>query len=340
MVVSIDPHGVQALSTATLGVAALIEADGDALQGEVDAVDHLVGRRPDLRGRVAAVTGDLAELAGWAREVVLRFLEDERPINAMRELGYWLPDFSRLGWDADLTPGENLERTARSDELGSFVLGTGEGTLERYRRFPVYVLREGAPVPSLAPTKPVTVFRGVPMVDHPSGIVVPQYSLADPAVEQLRQIAAGPTFSRPGDRTFVVDPKYGSPPTWARIGGRSLSVVGAGLSVYDGYRMQWERDAIENPDWSTGQRVASASYSAAWEGGGAVGGGIAGAKVGAFVGSFIPIPVVGTAGGAIVGGAIGAFVGSKAGRWAGDGAKEAAGWLGDTVKGAWNSLFG
>jgi hypothetical protein len=338
VVVSIDPDGVLALSTATLAVSANLTRSGTALQGEIDAVDHLVGWRPVFTGRVDATAGDLAELAGWARELVITYVDDERPIQQLATLGFWLPDFSKLGWDADLTAGQNLDKTARSDEFGAFVLGTSGALLDRYRRFSMFVPREGAPLPSLNLPRPDVQWRGRPFVTLPNGLVVPQGSSVDPEVRRLAAVADD--WHQPGKPTFVTNPGLGRPPTWARVGGKALGVVGIGLTVYDSYMSQWEQDAKYHPEWGTGERVASAGYNAVTEGGGAVAGGIVGAQIGATVGSFIPIPIVGTLGGALVGGAIGAFVGSKAGKAVGQGLKEGAEFVGDKIGDAWNSLFG
>jgi hypothetical protein len=338
MAVSIDPDGVVALSAATSGVAAVLQEAGANLQTEVDRVDHLVGRRPVLSTRTTEVAGDLAEVAGWAHQIVIRYVDDERPLRELATLGFWLPDFSKLGWDPSRTAGENIERAARSDEAGAFVLGTAGALLERYRRFALSVPRPGVPLPSLALPAPDDVWHGRPYVRAPSGLLVPQGVTLDPYAQRL---AAAADDWYPANRpTFVTDPGLGRPPTWARTSGRALGVLGTGLTLYDSYASQWEHDATYHPEWGTGERVASAAYNTATEGGGAVAGGLIGAKIGAAAGSFIPIPVVGTVGGAIVGGAIGAFVGSKAGKAVGRALKEGAEALGDKIGDAWNSVFG
>ncbi|MBO3085129.1 hypothetical protein [Cellulomonas fengjieae] len=326
------------MSAATLLVAQGLSRSAATLQSEIDAVDHLVGRRPVFTGRVDATAGDLAELAGWARELVITYVDDERPIQQLATKGFWLPDFSKLGWDGNKTAGENLEKTARSDEFGAFVLGTAGALMERYRRFSLHVPRHGSPLPSLNLPRPDVEWRGKPFVTLPNGLVVPQGSMADPEVKRLAKLADD--WHQPGKPTFVTNPGLGRPPTWAKIGGRTLGALGAGLTVYDSYMSQWEQDEKYHPEWSTGQRVASAGYNAATEGGGAVAGGLLGAQLGATVGSFVPIPFVGTVGGAIVGGAIGAFVGSKAGKAVGQGLKEGAEVVGEKIGSAWKSVFG
>lgn len=338
MAVTIDPDGVVALSAATSTVAAGLQQAGKDLQAQIDRVDHLVGRRPALGRSCDDVAGDLAEIAGWAHQIVLRFVDDERPLQELATLGFWLPDFSKLGWDPSKTAGENIEKTARSDELGAFVLGTSGALLERYRRFAVSLPRPGSQLPSLTLPDPAEIFQGKPYARTPSGILVPQGVTLD---AQARRIVEAADDWYPANRpTLVTDTSLGRPPRWARVGGRTLGVLGTGLTLYDAWASQWEQDAKYHPEWGTGERVASAAYNTATEGGGAVAGGIIGAKLGAAAGSFIPIPVVGTVGGAIVGGAIGAFVGSKAGKAAGRVLKEGAEAVVDKIGDAWNSLFG
>lgn len=338
MPVSIDPDAVLAMSAATLVISGDLTQDAQAIQRDVDSVDHLVGRRPVFTSRIDATAGDLAELSGWARDLVVQFVDDERPLSQLLTAGFWLPDFSKLGWDASKSASNNLENTARSDEFGAFVLGTGAALMERYRRFSLTVPRPGVPLPSLDLPAPDDVWRNTPYVKTPSGLLVPQVSSASPTVRNLA--GAADDWYQPGRPTLVQDPGLGRPPTWARVGGKALGVAGAGLTLYDSYMNQWEQDAKYHPEWSTGERVASATYNAATEGGGAVAAGIVGAQIGAWAGSFVPIPVVGTVGGAIIGGAIGAFVGSKAGKAVGTGLKEGGEFVADKAKDAWNSLFG
>jgi hypothetical protein len=239
------------------------------------------------------VAGDLAELADWARSVALKYVDDVEPLRELASLGFWLPDVSKVGWDADKTVLENLDKTARSDEFGAFVLGVSGALLARYRRWQLYVPRPGAPIPpgSLMLGPPDDVVLGRPLVRRASGILVRRGSGADPYIGRL---GSGPAWYQPDQRGLVTDPSFGRPPTWARLGGRALGAAGAGLSAYDSFMSQWEQDAQYHPERSTGQRVASAGYNAATEGGGAIYGGLMGAKFGAAAGSFIPIPVVGT----------------------------------------------
>ena len=92
----------------------------------------------------------------------MQFVDDERPLSQLLTAGFWLPDFSKLGWDGSKSAAQNLETTARSDEFGSFVLGTGAALMERYRRFTIAVPRPGVPLPSLNLPTPDDVWRGTP----------------------------------------------------------------------------------------------------------------------------------------------------------------------------------
>jgi hypothetical protein len=145
---AIDPDGVLAMSAATVALSGTLAQDGEALQREIDAVSHLVGGgAPEVRQRTEAVAGDLAELAGWARSVALKYVDDIKPLRELASLGFWLPDVSKLGWDAEKTALENLDKTARSDEFGAFVLGVSAALLARYRRWQLHVPRPGVPIP-------------------------------------------------------------------------------------------------------------------------------------------------------------------------------------------------
>jgi hypothetical protein len=246
----------------------------------------------------------------------------------LAKLGYWLPDFSKLGWDGSKSVGGNIDKTARSDEFGAFVLGTAGALLDRYRKWQLAVPKPGTPPLVLPPADDVV--RGTQLIRRPSGLLVPQGSSADPNVARLAEQSRGPGWQQPG-RSLSPE-GFGRPPTWARYGSKGLFVAGTALTLYDVGMSQWEHDKQYHPEWSTGQRVASTGYSVATEGGGAVAGGIVGASWGASIGTAI-FPGAGTIVGGILGGAIGSFAGSKIGKAVGTGIKEGA-------KKVWHSLFG
>lgn len=344
MSVRIDPDGVIAMSGATLTVGSTIGAIGSDITTQIEKVDQWVSGAPAARRRAGTLAETLAVLAGAAREHAIRYVDHERPIEELRSLGYWLPDFGNLAYRGDETVLQNMERIARSDEFGAIPLGMSQMLLERYRNFRLHVPRVDVSTAQSALAELDNLFNtvddvhnGMPIVRRASGIYVFALSDADPRMPRVNELIDEATY-RPGPN-FTTDPNLGRPPTWARTGGRALGVVGVGLTLWDVGATQWEHDQRYHPEYSTGQRVASTSYSVATEGGGAVALGLVGAHYGAMIGSLIPIPVVGTVGGALVGGAIGAFVGSKAGKAVGEGLKQAGSAIADGATKIWNGLF-
>ncbi|WP_167586056.1 hypothetical protein [Kineococcus rubinsiae] len=314
--VAIDPDGVLAMSAATATAAAALGGRARELQQRLDGLSALAGPGPAVRSRAWAVEEDLAALAGVARERAQQYVDVEVPLRELLGLGFWMPDPGNLAVRTDESVTANIERMLRSDEFGAVPLGLSQSLLTAYRKPLLALPAPGSILLDLDFTRPANVVdqvRGVPLVQRPSGLLVPVGSSADPAVEVVTALSKGPDVHQPGER-FLTTGGFGRPPAWARTSGRALGVVGAGLTVYDSFAGQWEHDQRYHPEYGTGRRVAEASAVAATEGVGAVAGGIYGAQLGATVGSFIPIPVVGTVGGALVGGAIGAFVGSKAGK--------------------------
>ena len=342
---AIDPDGVIAMSAATLAASESVGQIGAEAQRALDAVSHLVPGAPNARARAAAVAGDLAELAGWARQHAIRYVDDVKPLHDLATAGYWLPDLGKLGWDGSKPAGDNIESTLRSDEFGALPLGLAGALLDRYRRWSLFVPKPGAVLPTATALRlpPVDdVFRGTPYVRAGSGLLVPQGSAGDPAVARLGAMADGPDWYKPTQRSLVPDPELGRPPTWARTGSNALFVVGAGLTLWDSAAGQWEEDSTYHPEWTTGQKVADTAVTTTLEGGGAVAGGyygaIAGAELGAAIGSIFPGP--GTLIGGVVGGLVGGFVGSKAGKAVGTALKEGGEALWDGATSAWHSVFG
>lgn len=345
MGVRIDPDGVLAMSGATLGVATTLGDIGRDITREIEHVDQWVEGAPQAQSRTGALAETLALMAGAAREHAVHYVDHERPIEELRSLGYWLPDFGNLLPHGDQTVTENLERIARSDEFGAIPLGTAQALLERYRNFHLYVPRSDTHAGRQALSEldrlfntSDTVHQGRPYVRRASGLYVPSLSDADPRMPRIHQTIDDATYA-PG-RQFTTGTSVGRPPTWARNGGRVLGIAGVGLTLWDVGASQWEHDQRYHPEYSTAQRVGSTGYALATEGGGAVAGGLVGAHYGAVLGSFVPIPVVGTLGGALIGGAVGAFIGSKAGKAVGQGLKQAGSAVADGAKKIWNGLFG
>jgi hypothetical protein len=324
----IEADGVLALSAATLATSGNLNLEAKAIQTLVGTVSDLVPDPPNVTARTNPVVEELARVSGWAKDIAIKFVDDQKPLQDLAKLGYWLPDFSKLGWDGSKSVGGNIDKTARSDEFGAFVLGTAGALLDRYRKWQLAVPKPGTPPLVLPPADDVV--RGTQLIRRPSGLLVPQGSSADPNVARLAEESRGPGWQQPG-RSLSPE-GFGRPPTWARYGSKGLFVAGAALTLYDVGMSQWEHDKQYHPEWSTGQRVASTGYSVATEGGGAVAGGIVGASWGASIGTAI-FPGAGTIVGGILGGAIGSFAGSKIGKAVGTGIKEGA-------KKVWHSLFG
>jgi hypothetical protein len=324
----IEADGVLALSAATLASSGNLNLEAKAIQTLIGSVSDLVPDPPNVTARTNPVVEELARVSGWAKDIAIKFVDDQKPLQELASLGYWLPDFKKLGWDGSKSVGENIDKTARSDEFGAFVLGTAGALLDRYRRWQLAVPKPGTPPLVLPPADDVV--RGTQLIRRPSGLLVPQGSSADPNVARLAEESRGPGWQQPG--RGLSPEGFGRPPTWARYGSKGLFVAGTALTLYDVGMSQWEHDKQYHPEWSTGQRVASTGYSVATEGGGAVAGGIVGASWGASIGTAI-FPGAGTIVGGILGGAIGSFAGSKIGKAVGTGIKQGA-------KKVWHSLFG
>ncbi|MBO1751408.1 hypothetical protein J4G33_06285 [Actinotalea sp. BY-33] len=288
--------GLTVTASAVLAPAAAPVTVGAQLVGGPAVATLLEAAHAVTRAEVDRARGDL-EVARQELVEALRSAEQAR-----------LPSVAELLPDGGTSLAAGV---VRSDVFGAFVLQPSKDALARYRRFPLLVPRADAPMISIVPRPAVTTELGIPLVQHRSGLFLPQYSSADPAVLQLKEASQGPTFHRLDRPTLVTDAGLGRPPTWARVGGRSLGAAGTGLTVYDAYARQWEEDRLAHPGWTEDQRVLSATTTAAVEGGATAGGAWVGAKLGAAAGSFFPIPVVGTVGGALIGAAIGAFVGGR-----------------------------
>lgn len=358
MVVAIDPDGVIALSAATLATADDLADDGRALAATIRGVDHLVtASTPAVTSRIGTIAAGLADLAGWARQVALTYVDDEKPLRDLATLGYWLPDPS-FGWDTSATLGQNVQGVLTSDEFGAVPLGLSGELFARYRLWALAMPRVGSgdalqtisdaalwrlPGQNL----PTTSAFGTTWVSGRSGLLVPQGSLADPGyavgLQAIDDVATPQNFTTAGKPSLTGDVTLGRPPTWARTAGRGLAIVGVGLTLYGAGVDQWEHDEQYHPDWSTEQKVASTAVNTAVVGGAAAAGGWAGAalgaKGGAALGAMIgsAVPGLGTAAGAVVGGIIGGvvggFVGSEAGAAAGT-------WLKETGESLWKGMFG
>lgn len=335
---AIDPDGVLAMAASTQIASFEVSGIGTDAQRAIDGVSHLVPGAPAAGTRSSSVAERLAGLAGTAEQRALSYSESQRPANAWRSGDYWLPDLGVFGPRPGETVSEYLERVASSSEFGALPLGTAQGLLERYRnpRIAVPTTVAGAQQTQEIVRKTVQVPRP-PVVAHhggvaysrtPGGLLVQTSSLHFDA-----QRAAGRGLPELADRHWRAGPHLAGDraastgPRWATRAGRVLGPVGYGLTAYSAARDQWAYDQRHNPDWGTGQRVASATYTSGATVAGAAAGAWGGAKVGAAIGAFGG--PVGIAVGGIVGGVVGGFVGGGAGAAIADGAKK-----------LWNGLFG
>ena len=189
--------------------------------------------------------------------------------------------------------------------------------LQRYRV--LWVAVEGATppdIPRMDQLVPDEVIGGHPYVRSPGGLLVPMGSVPPEPPPSLTTRPAG--FQN--HSVLSGKPSLGSPPEWARWGGRSLAVVGAGLTYWGSYTDRYNETLTQHPEWTEEQRVESSATHSAVVGSASVGGGMAaawgGAAAGAAIGSIFPGP--GTLIGGIVGGVIGGVVGGEVGKGIGE----------------------
>lgn len=194
--------------------------------------------------------------------------------------------------------------------------GLAAELLSRYRDF--WVPQSGAvlpDIPRLDQLVPDEVIGGTPYTRLPSGLLVPLGSnLPGPP----SSIARPPGWGSHG--VLVTNPGLSSPPAWARWGGRSLAVAGAGLAYWGTYTDRYNETLVEHPEWTDEQRTQSAVTHSAVVGTssvvGGAGGAWAGAAAGAAIGSIFPGP--GTLIGGVVGGIVGGIAGGSIGEAIGD----------------------
>lgn len=345
VVASIDPEKLMKMGADTITACDAIAQIGADAQTVIDDVSDLVGGGPSARSRAESIAGDLIEEAGRAQGKAVDFVVNQKPIEDLSQLAmfdYWLPNMENLG-------------DPFSNETGAFTIGVPAGLLERYGRG-YYVAAPNTPVPLTANIRSglpsAGTVRGTPVVQRPSGLLIPQ-SVADDMA--LRNVATPPAgYGDDASRRGRFRNEPIRPPGWAKWGARGLTVVGTGLTAYDNYTGQWEQDQLYHPEMSTGDRVARSTGAATVTAGSALAGAWAGAKggaaAGAFVGSFFgpgPGTAIGAAVGGFIGGVGGAWVGSQAGSAvreygarAGEAVKDFGESVGDAVSSGWNALFG
>lgn len=290
---------------------------GRALDDFAAVVAGLATRRAALVEDIAAylaapVDPEAPSLLPDLEARVLRFDLDAEA--ADRECAAALSAFHRYySWSI----GEGL------DIATSIPAGTAQGLasemLQRYRV--LWVPVEGAALPDIPRLDrliPDEVIGGRPYVRSPGGLLVP---LGSTPPEPPPSLTARP----PGFDNHTVlsgKPSLGSPPEWARWGGRSLAVVGAGLTYWGSYTDRYNDTLTQHPEWTEEQRVQSSATHSAVVGSASVGGGMAaawgGAAAGAAIGSIFPGPgtLIGGIVGGVVGGVVGGEIGKGIGEWA------------------------
>jgi uncharacterized protein YukE len=186
-----------------------------------------------------------------------------------------------------------------------------------------------------------------------SGLLfVPKGSSADPLVQEVLGETDGGGFNTPGKPFWVPDSDdlESLQPGFANVAGRTLFVVGAGLTLYSTASGQWEYDEKNHPNWSTTDKaldtaqttavVGGSSVAGAWAG--AEAGGELGAEGGAAIGTMI-VPGVGTVVGGVVGGVggvvVGGIVGGEAGKEVGHLAEGAGHWTAHEASSLWHDVF-
>ena len=167
----------------------------------------------------------------------------------------------------------------------------------------------------------------------PSGILAPLGATVDVNRPPIDMDA----YARPRPE-LRLDREAVTPPAWAKNAGRGLFVLDAGMTIWEQGSTQYNEDLANHPDWTDGQRAASAAENVVIVGGTSLAGGAAGAWAGAkggaivggAIGSIFPGP--GTAVGAVVGGIVGGIAGGAVGSGLGEK-------VGEGLKSAWNSLW-
>ncbi len=331
------------MSAKTVDACDAITQIGIDAQSTIDDVADLLGGGPSVRSRAESIAGDLVEEAGRAQGKAIDFVVNQKPIEDLEQMKmfeYWLPNYRNL---AD----------PYSNETGAFTIGIPQALLERYGRG-YYVAAPGTQVPltsNVRSTLPSAgSYRGTPLVQRPSGLLLPQ-SVADDMA--LRNVATPPSnFGDDAQRRGRLRNTPIRPPGWAKWGSRGLVGVGTGLAFYSNFTSQWEQDARYHPDMTTGDHIARSTGAGTVTAGASLAGGWAGAKggaiAGAAIGSFFPGP------GTAIGGVVGGIIGGVAGAWggaqigsavkefgadAGEFVKDVGEGIGDAVSGAWNSVF-
>lgn len=263
--------------------------------------DTLATAANDLAGRVRTFNADV-EAA------------DEECASGLRSLAKY----------AGVANIRNVVDTAAGEPSGT-AIGLAEEATNRVRRLEVAV--ETRSIETIK-VQPVLEWKGASFAPRPgSPLLLPEHTAQSFITQPEPDVTTKDHFSMVWDdgATKSALPKI------AEIGGRALGVAGTVLTVGSAYADQYQEDSQTHPEWSEGEKQASATENAVFVGGGSAagawGGAVAGAEIGATIGSVFPGP--GTAIGGIVGGIAGGIVGSGIGED-----------IGKSAKGLWDKITG
>ncbi|MGJ4845796.1 hypothetical protein [Leifsonia sp. Le1] len=208
--------------------------------------------------------------------------------------------------------------------LSDAALGLATGALKRYRGSLVLPGKNAAQILDLLDGSPgpgwvKVLHKGkVYWRSSSSGFMVPD------GFQKPQAMPGGKPEGWYHKPVFSGSPSVGTPPTWARVGGRALGVAGIGLTLWGTYADSYNETLLRHPQWTDAQRQNQAFSDTVTVGSASVVGGaagaMAGAAVGAAIGSIFPGP------GTIIGGIVGGIIGGvAAGEAAGAGAKASHG---------------
>lgn len=279
-----------------------------------DAADAPADSDPDGTGADALATA-ATDLAGRVRT----FNADVEAADADCASG-----LRALAKYAGVTQIRNVVDAAAGNVSGT-AIGLAEEATNRVRRLEIAV--ETRSIETIK-VLPVLEWKGTSFATRPgSTFLIPEHTAQSYITQPEPDVTTKSRFSMVWDdgATKSALPKV------AEVGGRALGVAGTVLTVGSAYADQYQEDSQTHPEWTEGEKQASATENAVFVGGGSAagawGGAIVGAEIGATIGSVFPGP--GTAIGGIVGGIAGGIVGSGIGED-----------IGKAAKGLWDKITG
>ncbi|WP_205881367.1 hypothetical protein [Leucobacter viscericola] len=225
--------------------------------------------------------------------------------------------FELAGGDQSLLSPNQLQST-----LTDATIGTSVELMVRYRTGLIVPGENAERLAKLFEAQdkfwPKELVKGKIYSVSPSGLLIPEGSLPAPPVPpgKLDHPKGWST-----QKWLTPSSTIGTPPQWAKWGGRGLGVAGTGITLWSTYSSSYNSTLTKYPTWDESQRQQRALEDTAFVGGhsalGAAGGAWAGASIGAAIGSIFPGP------GTLIGGIIGGVIGGIAGGMAGNNAAQA-----------------